>query len=90
MSIYERKQASDEELKFLDRIFASAIFTVKPDGYYDDGTRVRFIQCMYLIGNNVPCALVCGLRGGKEDEEISSFDEFVITWDETAVGGSSE
>lgn len=78
--VVDLKQATDEELKFLDRVFAAATFTVKPGGYYDAGTEVKLIEIVYLLSSGQPCALVVGVKDGRRDEEISSFDEFDITW----------
>lgn len=46
--------------------------------WYDAGTEVELIDDYRLEDTPMDCGLFRGLRDGKTDEEVCSFDEFIV------------
>ncbi len=53
------------------------VYTTKPNTWFDEGTQAILIDDYRYY--NVDIGLFEGLKDGKPDEEICSFDEFKIT-----------
>lgn len=58
-------------------------YIAKPDEWFDEGTEVKLIDdyrsssAMYFGGASMNAGLFEGLRDGKVDQEVCSFDEFL-------------
>lgn len=51
------------------------IYIAKPQTWFDENSKVKLIDDYRPKMN---AGLFCGFRDKKEDEEICSFDEFII------------
>lgn len=64
-------------------------YVAKPDEWFDEGTEVKLIDdyradsSMYFGGPSMNAGLFEGLKDGKVDQEVCSFDEFDIIEDES-------